>query len=295
MSSTINVYGKDLSCNEYYEYLRKKDGQIKDLDESVLECIDEKQLQAISKRVDWIQFSLRFQNKYPEKLELIKPYLKWLNISFRRDLSEEFILQFHEYLNLENLNIRVITNKIIDTFSDKMDWNKVSGYKGISDEIIEKYQTKLHWGNLTTHRKLSEEEFDRYKIHFKEISVRYLDKVSRNFLKKYEKQLDWKEVSCCRQAPCDMLDEHVKDFYPEDESWKYIRQQINLEEWFIMKYYDELSNSFSDYTSQNSSKRLIKKVLQNNGFSRKKNRSEAFNKFLDDKEKSNKDINDESI
>lgn len=136
------IQKRRITCDEYYQRCLNSNYPIKTLEEDVFECIDKTELDAIANRVDWLDFSLRFQNKYPSKAEMIIPNIKWYNLSLRDDLTEEFIFRFQDYIHFDKLTWKVMTNNIIDSFGDKLDWQKVSKYRGLSKELVEKYKDK---------------------------------------------------------------------------------------------------------------------------------------------------------
>ena len=273
-------------CEDIFNNIRIGNGNAK-ISERFIACLDERKLKLVVNKIDWIDFSLKFTNMFPEKLGLIMPKLKWYNISVRWDLSEDFIYEFKDYIEFNLLSKKSLTNKIIDDFHELLNWEEVSSYKEISDENIIKYSDKIDWRQLLQYRKLSGNLIESNIEHIDKIRISSFANPTAKLYKKFEGIIDWEHAITSHHPPCNLFDKYYKIIPKVNRTlvWKNTRKAGNLEEWFIMKYYDELR-----YESKSDPyKSIIDKVLSNNVLSKKANRSIKFNNFLDNIKKTYKE------
>jgi hypothetical protein len=80
-------------CREEFEnfYIIRKSSRI-DLLEDFIPCLEPEDLRRLPRRINWINFSAVFENKYPERFYLVKDHIRWSDLSHRDDLSEKMIL-----------------------------------------------------------------------------------------------------------------------------------------------------------------------------------------------------------
>jgi hypothetical protein len=270
---------RTIPWDEYFEYVKSNRRPVKDVSEDILYCIDAEKFKDIEHKIDWVSFSYNFKNKYPDKLGLVLPFIRWDKVVDSPELSEDFIMEFYTYIDFSKLSSKVLTNRIIDMYFDEINWEEASRYKEISDENIEKFKDKLDWQQLLQHHNFSVDQVDKYFTYIGKELINSVKPITEALLRKYEEFIDWKYVLLCFEIPCDLIDKHLADFYDDEDTWGRIRKYSNLKEWFIMKYYDQLSYPSINITSN----RTISKVLKNNNLSKKDKRSAGFNAFLQSK------------
>ena len=66
-------------CEDLFNNIRTGNGNAK-IPEKFIACLDEKKLKLVANKIDWIDFSLKFTNMFPEKS--IQSILLATNLSF---------------------------------------------------------------------------------------------------------------------------------------------------------------------------------------------------------------------
>ena len=83
-------------------------------------------------------------------------------------LSEEFIIEFAEKLNLDWFWISAnqdLSNEFITKFSHKIDWKALSRYKKFTNQDIDKFKDKIDWKELVANNKNLKEDNIKFIIN----------------------------------------------------------------------------------------------------------------------------------
>lgn len=86
--------------------------------------------------------------------------VNWFDISWHKNLSEEFIREFQDKVNwyLISAGHDPLSDDFIREFQDKIDWFEISyNFRGLSEEIIREFQDKLYWPWVSWKQDLSPE------------------------------------------------------------------------------------------------------------------------------------------
>jgi predicted transcriptional regulator len=272
------------NCKDEFEELIKRQSFRIDLLEDFFPCLEPEDLRKIPRGINWINFSAVFKNKYPEKFYLVKDHIHWSNLSHRDDLSEKMILDLADYIVFPNLRRKLLTNTIIDLHGTKLSPDTLASYPNISVENIEKYKDYLSWEVLLKHYDAS---LEFVQIYFDYIGEDYLTIVALNssderILRTYEDLIDFSHIYHKKNLPFDLVEKGVEQLKQGGKvNWDYVRKMSNLSESFIMKYFDELT----EVSTQDESKRSIYRILKKNGLLKKSERSNDFDKFLQERTK----------
>lgn len=117
-----------------------------------------------------------------EGLRNITDLVRWTRLTRKYTLSEAFILEFRNYLDLnEILQYQTLSEDFIGTLQTlfhfiNRSWNEISMRQKLSSNFIRAFQEKLDWALLSMHQALSEE----FIIEFK-------DKVRWDYISEYQK------------------------------------------------------------------------------------------------------------
>lgn len=268
-----------LNCRECFEKLTGRNSFRLDLLEDFFPCLEPEDINSISLRINWINFSIIFKNKYPDKLYLVKDRIKWWNFSQRTDLTEEMVIELDDYVHFKELKNKVITNRLIDLYGERLNPKTIGGFIGISDKNVEKYKNHLDWSSLVSHYTFTLNEIKKYYDYLKDehLTRAVVGSGDESIIRKYEKELDFSKKMGFHRLPLDILDRHIDEIAASNTwIWSDIKKNNNLTKQFIMKWFDQLTEE----STQNSSKRSIYKVLKRNGLLKREDRSDLFEDFL---------------
>ena len=90
--------------------------------------------------------------------------VNWCNISYNKNLSENFIREFQDNVYWHYISeYQKLSEDFIREFQDKVDWNCISTYQKLSENFIREFKDKVNWDYISKFQKLSEnfiKEFD---------------------------------------------------------------------------------------------------------------------------------------
>ena len=119
-----------------------------------------------------------------------KPF-NWEYISENKELSEDFIREFQDKVDLKNISAQQkLSEDFIREFKDKVYWCEISCQK-LSEDFIREFQDKVHWPLISIFQKKLSEDFIREfqdKVHWCVISI--FQKLSEDFKKEFQDKVD---------------------------------------------------------------------------------------------------------
>jgi hypothetical protein len=245
------------------------------ISEDLLECIDQTYLNKYSKRIDWVEFSHKFMNRYPDKLEIIRPYIIWKTVSYRQDLSPTFINQFQECLDFRFLNLKVINNDLINQYGQRMSPETISKYEELSIDNIIKYANHLDWKTLIERMLLPTDLIYRFKKEIYLASYPWKSKsYNETIINRFILKFNWETQAKIQTPSCKSVDDYIELNKSDSVNWQMISDYTNLEPWFIMKYHTKLNYFNKDKEP------ILTRILRNNNLNRKERRSKEFSNWL---------------
>lgn len=172
----------------------------------------------------------------------LKSKIFWENISNRRDLTDEFIREFADYLNWDQLSSNsnvYLSETIMDEFKDRINWVLISGNKLLEPWEVDKYRDLLDWNRLTRWQKLTEEQLYKYShlINWEYINCQ---KLSIQFMEDYFNLLPIEDIARHQHLTEEFIERHIEAFKPY-MCW--ISRYQKLSPKFIWKYIDCLNLS----------------------------------------------------
>lgn len=152
----------------------------------------------------------------------------WYNISWRSDLTYDFIREFKDHLYWAPLCSNgklVFTDEFLDEFDDYIRWDKISENKVFDDEFIRRYASKLNFISMSRNQKLSEEIMNEYESSLDWSYVSLFQKMSDQFIKKHRDRLNIELMTCNRHVPKKfkkLMSDLIVKKKIRDRNWCYI-------------------------------------------------------------------------
>ena len=133
-------------------------------------------------------FSEEFLNEYKEKLNMN-------TITFRFQLTEDFIRKNIELLNWKTLShTQALSDEFIDDFSDKIEWECLSMNSYLTKDMIRKYKDKLNWTHISAKQNLDPAFMEEMEEYLDWESISMFQRLPYEFIKKYEEKLNMKII-----------------------------------------------------------------------------------------------------
>lgn len=135
-------------------------------------------------------------------VEKFQDILNWNILSSRFPFSESDIEFFSERLNWKELSYRTrfLSERIIDKYQKKLDWDGVTSFQKLSSEFIFSHLHRISYGRLFQDQIVSSELLDSLlsynfpeKLDWRSISKNVI--LTREQLRKYKDHLDWQYIS----------------------------------------------------------------------------------------------------
>lgn len=147
--------------------------------------------------------------------------MSWVDISKQEGLSEDFILEHLEKIDLwEVLQRKQVSSSFLDAvfskhammnpfelqsiskkqqlepwfvekYADRLYWYDLSSNPCLTESLISKFEQKVDWFTISMFLSLSEPFIERYKDKLSWASILRYQKLSLSFIKKYEDEMDW--------------------------------------------------------------------------------------------------------
>lgn len=147
--------------------------------------------------------------------------MSWVDISKQEELSEDFILEhlekidlwevlqrkqvsssfldvvFSKYPKINSFEMQSISRKqqlepwFIEKYADRLYWYDLSCNPCLTESLIVKFEQKIDWIMISMFLSLSESFIERYKDKLSWASILRYQKLSLSFIKKYEKEMNW--------------------------------------------------------------------------------------------------------
>ncbi|MEG0729648.1 MAG: hypothetical protein RR420_08500 [Anaerovoracaceae bacterium] len=184
-----------------------------------------------------------------------------LNENTIMNLSKEFIMKFHDKLNLRYIkkedafdifyyiiekdassikriiDSEIMPDQLIDLYAPLINddnWGILSKYPNLSLEICEKFKEKLNWREISRYHEIDIDfmEFFQERLNWREISFRSLPE---EFLRKFKKMLNWEYV--CEFSK---LSEKIMEDLSDYMNWKKVSYNQKISEGFIKKHIEKL-------------------------------------------------------
>lgn len=202
------LYDKQPFCFNSYEINKK---MVKTIDEWNRICedlkyypifliyisydIDENVIRENEDQFDWnflsscqSGFSEEFLNEYKEKLNIN-------TITFRFQLSKDFIRKNNEILNWRTISYtQSLSEEFIDEFEDRIDWEYLSMNSYLTKDMIRKYKDKLNWSHICAKQNLGTEFMEEMEEYLDWEAVSMFQEMPYEFIKKYEDKLNMKNI-----------------------------------------------------------------------------------------------------
>ena len=166
-------------------------------------------------------------------------FLYWDNISLFKDLSENFIREFHDLVNWDEIFERryidkkygeedLFSEQFIKEFKSKMNWKHISLSHNLSEDLMRHLKDDMDWDYITKYQMLDEDFIEelQHKVNWKYIS-KYQIWLSEDFIRKFRDKIDFNSI-----MPLNYLNEKnimryysldfIKEFTPYyNEYYKY--------------------------------------------------------------------------
>lgn len=184
--------------------------------------------------------------------EIRTKFIHWDNILKEIQLSEEFIEKYYTYLvanstyNLygtQNLSI-----EFLDKYYTLVNWDALSMNPYLNEEMMKKFADKLNWEFVLTKQKLSEEFLDNFVVNLDLCSLRFYDKIKR----------EWSLICYHQNLSEEFIRKHYKDI-----DWVAISVSQNLSKEFMIEFGNKLSCNDLIIHQKNIDEDVIKIIGKN--------------------------------
>jgi hypothetical protein len=145
----------------------------------------------------------------------------WVEVSSYKNLSAKFIEDFKDKFEWSDLSQHCMMTKAqLLKYADRIDWDRAPTYQPkVDEEVVEAVlasnkKDQLNWHGLLVNCKFSEEFLEK---HVKDIDdagkwelVPYYQKLSGEFMDKYDSKMNWNYVSQKQKLSEDFIRSHAK-------------------------------------------------------------------------------------
>ena len=157
--------------------------------------IDENVIRENEDQFDWnflsscqSGFSEEFLNEYKEKLNIN-------TITFRFQLSKDFIRENIEILNWRTISYtQSLSEEFIDEFEDRIDWEYLSMNSYLTKDMIRKYKDKLNWSHICAKQNLGPEFMEEMEEYLDWEIVSMFQEMPYSFIMKYKDKLNMENI-----------------------------------------------------------------------------------------------------
>lgn len=127
-------------------------------------------------------------------------------------------------------------------------WNWIAKYMPLTEKLMEEFSDMLDWYHLSSHQKLSEQFIEKHLEKISWVKISEYQKLSEDFIKKYKNLVFWRAIIINQKLSEDFLDEIYKEKFIDDEWWKEIATYQQLSREFMKAH--NITPSFKDYFRQ---------------------------------------------
>lgn len=169
--------------------------------------------------------------------------LSWYDISTKYFLSDNFIRDFHDKLNLVYVcEHQSVSEDIMREFQDEIGWDVISKYQTLSEDFIEEFADKVNWRILSeTQTHLSEEFLEKHKDKWYWPDIFPHRLLSEQFLRNHVDEItqsdSWYEICLWHRLP----EQFYRDYADKlnDDCWEVLADKDFLSEQFFIDYADK--------------------------------------------------------
>ena len=158
--------------------------------------------------------------------------VNWRNISYNKNLSENFIREFQDKVYWRLISeYQKLSENFIREFQDKVNWSYISANQKLSDNFIREFQNKVNWYNISIRQKLSEDFIREFKDKIYWYYISEYQKLSEDFIRKFQDKVDWNWISTYQK-----LSEYFILDFQDKVDWNCISTYQKLSEDFIENF-----------------------------------------------------------
>lgn len=136
--------------------------------------------------------------------ELDVSKLNWDKISFRNDLSFDFVDEYAYHLNWDILSRHNVMNiSFLKRYQDIINWESISGMMSFIEfqdyDVFEEFGHKLDWNKISKWAMMCEEFVDRFshKVNWNVLSS--YQNLTTFLIHKYYDRINWNLYKACHQ------------------------------------------------------------------------------------------------
>ena len=167
--------------------------------------------------------------------------IPWGNVKNKK-FSPEFIEENIEKMDWDNLcKTQNLTDELMRKYADKLSWNHVSQYQKLNEVFMHDFKDKLSWTYLCRNQIMSEQFMEDHKDNMDWDEASSSQEMSLEFISKYKTVLDWNEL--CRYKSHILNTVFIEQHYEYINMSNTVTQYLNLDESFILRYYDDWSDA----------------------------------------------------
>lgn len=187
------------------------------------------------------------ENLTMDFIETFKDYVSWRIVTRYCNLTEDFIRKYADKVDwVEVSSYKNLTPDFIEEFKDKFAWDDLSQHCQMTKAQLLKYVDRIDWDRAPTYQpKIDEEVIDAVLASSKKDEFNWHGalckvKMSEEFIEKHAADIDkagkWELVSYYQKLSPEFMDK-----YDEKMNWNYISQQQKLDEDFIRSHQNKLN------------------------------------------------------
>ena len=146
--------------------------------------------------------------------------VNWSNISYNKNLSENFIREFQDNVYWDYISARQkLSEKFIREFKNRVDWYYISETQKLSEEFIREFQDKIDWFYISKYQKLSEKFIREFKDKIDWVCISAYQNLSEDFIREFQDKVNWDYISECQKLSENFIKEF--DLNIDKDNWLY--------------------------------------------------------------------------
>lgn len=190
------------------------------------------------------------ENLTMDFIETFKDQISWRIVTRYCNLTEDFMRSHADYVDwVEASSYKNLSPEFVEEFKDKFDWSDLSQHCALSKEQLLKYVDRIDWDRAPTYqKKIDEEVIDAVMASSKKDQLNWHGllcsvKMSEEFIEKHAADIDkagkWELVSYYQKLSPEFMDK-----YDTKMNWNYISQRQKLSEDFIRSHQKKLNKTW---------------------------------------------------